>query len=140
MNRHDLLAHIVRLEQRRLSPGTLAVLTMPDSVIETQLQRQLSWSPAGAAAVRAKLNEMRGLDYLGMARLHCLSSRPVLMNFLYMAAEDLAFDLEVASSCSTVTIDDLSHGFAGDLALIQRLHRLRCEYEDLVGVEAEVAS
>lgn len=131
MSGHDLLAHIVRLEQRKLSSGTLAVFALPDEVIAVQAQRQLSWSPSQAARVWADLIELRELQRLGMVRLHCLAARPALLNFLHAAAEDIALDPLAAESCSAVALDELSHGLAGDLALLERLLKLRYEYEDI---------
>jgi len=124
MSKQDLLAHIVRLEQRHLSAGTVSVLSMPAIEMEFILVRHLGWAPKQEMHVRAEVQEMRDLHHLNMERLHSLASRPALLNFLQQAAED-------------IEDDDQMHGLVGDLALVARLQRLRYSHERLVLGEVE---
>lgn len=124
MSEQDLLAHIVRLEQRQLSAGSVKVLSMPSIDMEFILVRHLGWAPKQEMRVRAEIQEMRDLHRLGMLRLHSLLTRPALLNFLQQAAED-------------IEDDDQMHGLVGDLALVARLQRLRFSHEQLLLGEVE---
>ena len=124
MSEQELLAHIVRLEQRRLSAGTVNLLLTPEVEMEFILVRQLGWAPKQERRVLAEIQEMRDLYYLDMERLHSLASRPALLNFLQQAAED-------------IEDDDRMHGLVGDLALVARLQRLRFSHEQLLLGEVE---
>lgn len=124
MSEQELLAHIVRLEQRHLCVGTVEVLGMPTVDMDSLVQLHLGWSSKQERRVLADLAEVRDLHRLGMLRLHSLLTRPALLNFLQQAAED-------------IEDDDRMSGLVGDLALVARLQRLRYSHERLVLGEVE---